>query len=81
MTWHKAPLIPFLGLVHLRMALLLSILGRRGRVQDGRVHNRARGDAHSPGLQVQIVAAPNFSVMSPLMKYGRVYCRLLAILE
>ena len=24
---------------------------------------------------------PNFSVMSPLMKYGRVYCRLLAILE
>ena len=24
---------------------------------------------------------PNFSVMSPLMTYGRVYCRLLAILE
>jgi len=24
---------------------------------------------------------PNFSVMSPLMKYGRVYCRLRAILE
>ena len=29
-------------------------------MQDGRVRNRARGDAHSPGLQVQIVAAPKF---------------------
>jgi len=50
----EVPLIPFLGLVHLRIALLLPVLGRRGRVQDGRVHDRARGDAHSLGLQVQI---------------------------
>ena len=56
----EVPPIPFRGLVHLRIALLLSILGRRGRVHDGRVHDRARGDAHCPGLQVQIVAAPKF---------------------
>ena len=34
-----------------------------------------------PLFSSQASPFPNFSVMSPLMKYGRVYCRLLAILE
>jgi len=32
-------------------------------------------------FSTQASPLPNFSVMSPLMKYGRVYCRLLAIPE
>jgi len=34
-----------------------------------------------PLFSSQASPFPNFSVMSPLMKYGRVYCRLLEILE
>jgi hypothetical protein len=32
-------------------------------------------------FSIEASPVPNFSAMSPLMKYGRVYCRLLAILE
>src|SRR5438309_5103624 len=38
----EVPLFALLRLVHLRIALLLPILGRSGCVQDGRVHDRAR---------------------------------------
>src|SRR5438445_3063457 len=42
----KYPLFALLRLVHLRIALLLPVLGRSGCVQDGRVHDRARRDSH-----------------------------------
>ena len=32
-------------------------------------------------FSTQASPRPNFLAMSPLMKYGRIYCRLLAILE
>jgi hypothetical protein len=48
----EIPLIAFLRLVHFRIVLLLSVFGRGRRMQDGRVHDRAGGDAHSAGLQV-----------------------------
>src|SRR5438477_1761722 len=47
-------LFALLRLVHLRIALLLPILGRSGCVQDGRVHDRASRDSHPLRLQVQI---------------------------
>jgi hypothetical protein len=46
----EKPLVSFLGLVLLGIALLLSVLGRRGRVQDSCVHDRAGGDGALPGL-------------------------------
>jgi hypothetical protein len=47
--------LPFLvWLVHLRVALAARILGRRGRMQDGRIHDRARLDADALGLQMQV---------------------------
>jgi hypothetical protein len=60
----EVPVVAFLGLVHLRIALLLSVLGRRGRVQNGCVYDHAGGDAHSPGLQVQIGRAQNLGPKS-----------------
>src|SRR5437879_12713969 len=50
----KYPLFALLRLVHLRIALLLPVLGRSGCVQDGRVHDGARRDSHPLRLQVQI---------------------------
>src|SRR5207244_765556 len=50
----EVPLFALLRLVHLRIALLLPVLGRSGCVQDGRVHDRARRDPHPLRLQVQV---------------------------
>src|SRR3989475_13176445 len=44
----EVPLFALLRLVHLRIALLLPILGRSGGVQDGRVHDRAGRDSRPP---------------------------------
>jgi hypothetical protein len=41
----EVPLLCPSGLVHLRIALLLSVLGRSRCVQDGRVHDRAGRDS------------------------------------
>jgi hypothetical protein len=37
------PLIAFLGLMHLRIALLLFVLGRAGCLNDGGIHQSALG--------------------------------------
>ena len=50
----EVPLFALLRLVHLRITLLFSVLGRSGCVQDGRVHDRAGRDSHPLGLQVQV---------------------------
>src|SRR3989442_4355054 len=50
----EVPLFALLRLGHLRIALLLPVLGRSGCVQDGRVHDRARRDSHPLRLQVQV---------------------------
>src|SRR5437660_9942639 len=50
----EVPLFALLRLVHLRIALLLPVLGRSGCLQDGRVHDRARRDSHPLRLQVQV---------------------------
>lgn len=39
----KVPLIAFLGLMHLRIALLLFVLGRAGCLNDGGIHQSALG--------------------------------------
>ena len=44
---------PVRGLTGAR-SLLLLVLGRSGRMQDGRVHDRAGRDSHPLGLQVQV---------------------------
>src|SRR5947199_10490043 len=49
--------LPFF-VVHLRIALLLPVLGRSGCVQDGRVDDRAGRDSHPLRLQVQGSPAP-----------------------
>src|SRR3954470_573381 len=49
----EVPLVSFLRLMHLRIALLLLILGRGRRVDNGRIDDRARGDANTPALQIQ----------------------------
>src|SRR5882757_5391511 len=41
----EEPLVAFPGLVHLGIALPGRVLGRAGCMDDGRVHDRARGDA------------------------------------
>ena len=46
------PLVAFLGLVHLRVALAAGVLGRTGRCDDGGVHDGAH--AHQQTLLVQV---------------------------
>jgi hypothetical protein len=50
----EVPLFALLRLVHLRITLLFSVLGRSGCVQDARVQDRAGRDSHPLGLQVQV---------------------------
>src|SRR3989441_4688571 len=47
----EVPLFALLRLVHLRIALLLPILGRSGCVQDGRVHDTVLAGLHFEVLQ------------------------------
>ena len=64
----EVPLLAFARLVHLRVTLLLPILGRTGRVNDGRVHNRACRNAHSALLQVQVDGFQNLAAQSMLLQ-------------
>src|SRR6201993_5164257 len=50
----EVPLLALARLVHLRVALPTPVLGGRGRMNNGRVHNRARGDADAPALQILV---------------------------
>jgi hypothetical protein len=43
----EVPLLALPGLMHLRIALFLFVLGRRGRVDDRRVDDRAGRDANA----------------------------------
>jgi hypothetical protein len=61
-----------------RTTLIPDDLSKRSCFEDSLAVNRGRMIHCS---STQALPLPNFSVMSPLMKYGRVYCRLLAILE
>src|SRR6185437_11320146 len=40
----KVPLVTFFGLMHLRVALAICVLGRGWRGDDSRVHNSSRAD-------------------------------------
>ena len=48
----EVPLLAFARLMHLGIALSAAVLGRRRRMQNGRVHNRAPADADAPALQI-----------------------------
>ena len=47
----EVPLLALAGLVHPRVALLLGVLGRTGRTDDRRVHDRACAHLQAAGLQ------------------------------
>jgi hypothetical protein len=48
----KIPLITFLGLMHLRIALLVLVLGRTRRIDDAGIHNGAIGHLYPLRLKV-----------------------------
>ena len=48
----KIPLIAFLGLMHLRIALAIFVLGRGRSVDDRRIDDRAGADLEALGLKV-----------------------------
>jgi hypothetical protein len=45
----EVPLLPLARLVHLRIALSAPVLGRRRRMNNGRIDDCTRGDAPPPG--------------------------------
>src|SRR5208282_1052718 len=53
----EIPLLALLRLVHLRITLLLAVLGRGGRMDNGRVHDRAGRDPHSPALKCRFTVS------------------------
>ena len=50
----EVPLVALLHLVHLRVALLVLVFGRRRRMQDGRVHDGAGADLQPMPGQIAI---------------------------
>lgn len=50
----EVPLVSFPGLVHLRVALAARVLGRRRRMDDGCIHDRAGRDLDAFGLQMHV---------------------------
>jgi hypothetical protein len=50
----EVPLIALLGLVHLRVAGFVLVLGRRGRCDDGGVHQRALAQEQPAFAQVGV---------------------------
>ena len=50
----EVPLVALLGLMHRRIALLLGVLGRRRRMNNGRIHDRTGRDANPLRLQMQV---------------------------
>ena len=49
----EIPLISFLRLMHFGITILVLVLGRGSRVNNRRIHYRARGDTDAPAPQVQ----------------------------
>src|SRR5271163_5311116 len=50
----KYHLLTLARLMHLGVACAGRVLGRRRRMEDGRVHNRARADADAAALQIDV---------------------------
>ncbi len=50
----EMPRVAFLGLVHLGVAIPLGVLGRRRRLDDGRIHHRAAPQEQPLGRQVRV---------------------------
>ena len=50
----EIPLVALLGLVHLGIARLLGVLGRRGRADDRRIDDRAGGHPQSRRRQMPL---------------------------
>lgn len=50
----EIPLPAFPGLMHLWVALAAGVLGRRGRVDDGRIHDGPGADADALALHIQV---------------------------
>ena len=50
----EVPLLSLARLMHFRVALSAPVLGRRGRMNNGRIHNRAGGDADAPAFQILV---------------------------
>ena len=50
----EVPLIPLTRLMHVRIALLVLVLGGRGGIDDGGIDDRALGDLDALGLQMPV---------------------------
>src|SRR5579863_2218715 len=50
----EVPLVALARLMHLRIALPLRVLRRRGRMNNGGVHNRSGRDADAPAVQITV---------------------------
>jgi len=61
-------LAAFLGLMHLRIALLLAVLGRRRGGNDGRVHDGTGGDADALAFQIQVHRIQDLAIQLMLLK-------------
>src|SRR6202041_1399515 len=61
-------LVAFLGLMHLRIALLLAVLGRRRGGNDGRVHDGTGGDADALAFQIQVHRIQDLAIQLMLLK-------------
>ncbi len=49
----EIPLVALLGLMHLRIPLLLAILRRTGRTDDGGIHDGPSADLHAVSRQIR----------------------------
>ena len=63
----EIPLVALLGLMHLRIPLLLAVLRRTGRTNDGRIHDGPLVDLHA--VSRQIGTDPRKALLAQLMGF------------
>src|ERR1700741_5622364 len=64
----EVPLVALLGLMHFRVALASGVLRRTGRMDNGRVHDGAGGDADAFAFQVAVHHVQHFAAQIVLLK-------------
>ena len=71
----EVPLIAFFGLVHVRIAFLLLVLGRTGRADDRGIDDRTAADLETAFLQVRVHALKQRLTQRMLFQAGDETCR------
>src|ERR1700730_10135835 len=64
----EVPLVPLPGLMHLRVALAGLVLGGGRRMDNGRIHDRARRNADALGLQMHVYSLQHQTAQSVLLQ-------------